>query len=182
MADALLASNPHQDEHLTIIAAALACTTVALLTLMARLYTRLVVVHSFGWDVSQTNPCLSMYFFESKLTKHLQDSFMCGAMLLSISIAILIILEAYNGGGRHVGDVSTEVYEMGMKINIITEPICVIAVTAVKLLIGMALLRIAGHTAWKYLIGTIMTVMGCWGFSSVFVSFICPELDDKDYN
>lgn len=40
----------------------------------------------------------------------------------------------------------------------------------VKISVGLALLRIVGHTTLRYIIIPIMAFMGAWAFSSIFVS------------
>lgn len=95
---------------------------------------------------------------------------MCCAMLLSLIGSGLIIVEVQNGGGRHVADVAPDVYTQGLKINTFTMPVYAVAIAMVKVSVGFALMRIAGHTSWRYLIMTIMVIMSCWAFSSIFVS------------
>lgn len=95
---------------------------------------------------------------------------MCLAMLLSLAGEGIIIAEDRYGAGRHVGDIPPAMYSEGMKMNVISGPIYVVAVATVKVSVGLALLRIAGHTAYRYLIMTVMIIMGSWAFLSIFVS------------
>lgn len=44
-------SNPHADESTRVVAAVAAVTSVAALTVGARLYVRAFMIRSFGWDV-----------------------------------------------------------------------------------------------------------------------------------
>lgn len=44
-------SNPHADESTRVVAAVAAVTSVAALTVAARLYVRAFMIRSFGWDV-----------------------------------------------------------------------------------------------------------------------------------
>lgn len=167
-----------------MIASTFVCTLVALLVLSVRTYTRLKVVRNFGWDVSRAAQLSRSYdlFFSLPDADELraQDCIMCLAMLLSVTVSTMVVIEACNGGGRHIGDVPSEIYMVGMKMNVIAQPICVFAVAIVKLSIGMALLRIAGHTSWRYLIITIMTIMGSWAFSSIFVSQTCETFHSNE--
>lgn len=95
---------------------------------------------------------------------------MCFAMLLSVIGEGLVIAETHHGGGRHVQDVPADVYTEGLKINTLSMPVYAVAIATVKISVGYALMRIAGHTSWRYLIMTIMLIMGSWAFSSIFVS------------
>lgn len=47
-------SNPHADESTRVVAAVAAVTSVAALTVGARLYVRAFMIRSFGWDVGYT--------------------------------------------------------------------------------------------------------------------------------
>lgn len=91
-------------------------------------------------------------------------------MLLSLVGEGLVIAEVHYGGGRHVEDIAPNIYTTGLKMNFLGEPVFAVAIAMVKISVGYALLRIAGHTKWRYLIITIMIVMGSWAMSSIFVS------------
>lgn len=95
---------------------------------------------------------------------------MCCAMLLSLVGAGLILAEVYYGGGRHLSDLTPAVYTMGLKMNTFSMPVYTVAIATVKVSVGCALMRIAGHTRWRYLIMTIMIIMGSWALSTIFVS------------
>lgn len=45
-------SNPNDDESTKLVAAVATVTSVAAATVVARLYVRLLMIRSFGWDVS----------------------------------------------------------------------------------------------------------------------------------
>lgn len=60
-------------------------------------------------------------------------------------------------------------YSQGMEMNVISGPIYVVAVATVKVSVGLAL-RIEGHTAYRYLVMTVMIIMGSWAFLIIFVS------------
>lgn len=95
---------------------------------------------------------------------------MCLAMLLSATETSLIVAEMHYGGGRHVGDIPPDIYAKGMEMNVISEPIVAVGIAVVKISVGLALLRIVGHTTLRYIIIPIMAFMGAWAFSSIFVS------------
>lgn len=92
-------------------------------------------------------------------------------MLVSRAGEGRIVAEAHYGAGRHVDDIPPAVYSEGMKMNVISG-IYVMAVATVKVSVGLALLRISGHTAYRYLVMTVtgMVIMGSWAFLSIFVS------------
>lgn len=46
-------SNPDEDESGQILGATLTVTSLALITVLTRLYVRLVLIRNTGWDVSQ---------------------------------------------------------------------------------------------------------------------------------
>lgn len=51
-----LVSNPDEDDGPRILAATLIVTSVALITVAARLYVRLGMIRNFGWDVRASFP------------------------------------------------------------------------------------------------------------------------------
>lgn len=101
---------------------------------------------------------------------------MCFALLLSLTGKAFIISEVVNGGGRHVGDVALKTYQIGLEIIILSQPMYAVAVCVVKESVGAALIRIAGPAQkthmkiYRGVVITIMTIMGCWAFASIFVS------------
>jgi hypothetical protein len=56
---------------------------------------------------------------------------------------VVIIPEVRYGAGRHLDHVSRQDYQMGLKLNFITQPIYLWAPYLVKMSIGLFLLRIA---------------------------------------
>lgn len=95
---------------------------------------------------------------------------MCFAMLLSLTGEGFVIAEICYGGGRHVEELGPEVYTAGLKMNTLSTPMYVVAISVVKISVGCTLMRLAGHTRWRYLIMPIMITMWLWAFSSIFVS------------
>lgn len=95
---------------------------------------------------------------------------MCLALLLSLTSECIIIAEAHYVVGANVGDIPPAMYSQGMKMNVISGPIYVVAVATVKVSVGLALLRITGHTAYIYLVVTVMVFMASSAFLSIFVS------------
>lgn len=84
---------------------------------------------------------------------------MCVALLLSLAGEGITIAKAHYGAGRHVGDVSPAMYSQGKKMNVISGPIYIVAVVTERVSVGLELLRIAGHTANRYLVVTVMVIM-----------------------
>lgn len=94
---------------------------------------------------------------------------MCVTLLLSLTSECIIIAEAHYGVGANVGDIPPAMYSQSMKMNVVSGPIYVVAVATVEVSVGLELLRIAGHTAYRYLVVTVMVIMASWAFLSNFV-------------
>ena len=97
-------------------------------------------------------------------------------MLLTMAMnwageGVVIASVAY-GAGRHIGDVDPAVFQTGMKLNFITQPIFLIAICVVKLSVGCALLRIASTKFYRWLILGIMIFMSIYTIGCFFVSHI----------
>ncbi|RKU47246.1 hypothetical protein DL546_008779 [Coniochaeta pulveracea] len=135
-------SNPADNEGPRILAATLAITALALITVTVRLHVRLGMIRSFGWD----------------------DGLMTFAMALSLAAVGVVIAECAYGAGRHIGDVDPAVYMIGNKLNFITQPMYLIDICVVKLAVGTSLLRIASASFYKIL---IISVMGFMAFYTV---------------
>lgn len=167
-------SNPSEDHSRVIIACSLSCTSVALVVFTTRSYVRLRIVRSYGWDVGSFETPTPLDFAPTDM--YSQDAFMALAMILSLALGCVDTAGGYNGAGRHIGDVPPEIYKRGVRLSIISQYLFVLAGTAVKLSVGSTLLRLAGHTAWRYVILTVMAFMATWGIASLFVgSHSCPS-------
>lgn len=90
-------------------------------------------------------------------------------MACSIVGFALTAVQANNGAGRRRGDVPPDVYQYGMFINFINQPIYLFAICFVKLAVGAALMRIASIRNYKY---AIMGVMGFVSFYTIACFFV----------
>ena len=91
------------------------------------------------------------------------------AMALAWAGQGIIIAQVAHGAGRHLGDVDPLVYQTGMKLNFISQPIFLIAICVVKLAVGSSLLRIASTKFYKALILSIMGFMAFYTIGCFFV-------------
>ncbi|ROW00760.1 hypothetical protein VMCG_06495 [Cytospora schulzeri] len=154
MSSISLKSDPQDDDRTAMMVVSLTCTIIALVVLVLRVLVRLKILRNFGWD----------------------DAVMCLAMLFSVAGTGFVTASAYYGAGRHIGDIPPAMYTKGMEMNVISEPIIVVGVAVVKISVGLALLRIVGHTASRFFIIPVMAVMGAWAFCSFFtILFECSN-------
>ncbi|KAH7117503.1 hypothetical protein EDB81DRAFT_818667 [Dactylonectria macrodidyma] len=150
-----LPSNPDENRGPDILAATLLVTTLATITMIARSYVRLFVIRNTGWD----------------------DAFMTIAIALAWAGQGLIIPQVLHGAGRHIGDVDPAIYQTGLKLNFISQPIFLIAICVVKLSVGSSLLRIASIKSYKYLILSIMGFMVFYTIGCFFtILFQCTNI------
>lgn len=114
-----------------------ACSTVTLLALFsvcARIWVRVRMVRKTGPD----------------------DYAILFAMMLSITGMGIIIPEVMNGAGRHFAYLDPATATVGLKLNFVTQPIYLWAITTVKVSIALFLLRIAPNKFYKrFLVGVI---------------------------
>jgi hypothetical protein len=82
----------------------------------------------------------------------------------------LTIVQAKYGAGRHRGDVPADIYQYGMLVNFISQPIYLFAICFAKLAVGAALLRIAADRFYKYVILGVMGFMLSYTTACFFVS------------
>jgi hypothetical protein len=99
-----------------------------------------------------------------------KDAMITLTMACSIVGFALTVVQAHNGAGRHRGDVPPDVYQYGLFINFINQPIYLFAICFAKLAVGAALMRIAADRFYKYVILGIMTFMLLYTIACFFVS------------
>ncbi|CAM1510056.1 Fc.00g003910.m01.CDS01 [Cosmosporella sp. VM-42] len=154
-ADAPIPSNPDENGGPAILAATLLITALATITVVARIYVRGFVIRNPGYD----------------------DGFMIFAMALAWAGQGVIVAQVSHGAGRHLGDVDPLVYQTGMKLNFVSQPIFLIAICVVKLAVGSSLLRIASTKFYKYLIVSIMGFMAFYTIGCFFtLIFQCTDI------
>ncbi|KAK2760512.1 integral membrane family protein [Colletotrichum kahawae] len=149
-------SNPANNEGPTVLAATLTATCVALLTVGARLYVPLGMIHSFGLD----------------------DGFMTLAMAIAIAGEVVLVSQVRHGVGRHTGDVDLAVdYPIAMKMFFVSQPLFLSALCLVKLAVGSSLLRIASKKLYKTMIIGIMVFMTAYTIACIFtIVFQCTDV------
>jgi len=91
-------------------------------------------------------------------------------MACSIVGFALTVVQAHNGAGRHRGDVPPDIYQYGLFINFINQPMYLFAICFAKLAVGAALMRIATQKTYKYTIGAIMAFTLFYTIACFFVS------------
>lgn len=95
---------------------------------------------------------------------------MCLAMLLSLAGEGIIIAEAHYGAERHVGDIPPAMYsegmqnERGFRVDIRRRG------CNCKSVRRACIAENWGHSAYRYLVMTVMVIIGSWAFLSIFVS------------
>lgn len=91
-------------------------------------------------------------------------------MVTSIVGFALTVVQANNGAGRHFADVPPDVYQYGLFINFVDQPIYLFAICFVKLAVGAALMRIATKKMYKHMIMGVMVFMLFYTIACFFVS------------
>ncbi|KAF1940907.1 hypothetical protein EJ02DRAFT_378708 [Clathrospora elynae] len=146
---------PDENQGPNILSATLTVTSVALITVLARLYVRLRMIRNFGWD----------------------DYAMISAMSLCIAGQCIIIPEVYFGAGRHIQYIEPEHFKQAFKLNFVTQPLYLFAISLVKISVGFFLLRIAVKPFYKRLIGGIMAFMAFYTCGCFFTIVLqCTDL------
>ncbi|KAF6803771.1 integral membrane family protein [Colletotrichum sojae] len=135
-----LVSNPAQNEGPKILAATLTVTTAALIVVLARLYVRIGIIHSFGTD----------------------DAVTTFAMATSIAGVAFVVSSVHYGGGRHAGDIDPRDFVIGMKLNFVSQELYLAGICLVKLSVGFSLLRVATKKTHKRVIASIMAFMAAY--------------------
>ncbi|KAM0385824.1 hypothetical protein ACHAPY_000370 [Fusarium culmorum] len=149
MDPANLPSNPDENGAGAILGGTLFVVTLATIVVLARLYVRIFIIRGTGWD----------------------DAFMILTMALNWAGEGVIIASVVYGAGKHIGDVEPDVFQKGMKLNFISQPIFLIAICVVKLSVGFALLRIASTKFYRWLICGIMIFMSIYTIGCFFVRY-----------
>ncbi|KAK7432545.1 hypothetical protein QQZ08_000752 [Neonectria magnoliae] len=150
-----LPSNPDENGATSILAATIFIISLATITVLARLWVRISIIRNTGWD----------------------DWFMVLALTLAWAGQGVVFGQVSHGAGQHVGDVDSEVYQTGMKLNFVSQPIYLIAICVVKLSVGSSLLRIASTKFYRYLILSIMGFMAFYTIGCFFtIVFQCTDI------
>ncbi|KAF2197866.1 hypothetical protein GQ43DRAFT_494825 [Delitschia confertaspora ATCC 74209] len=134
-----------EDAGASILGVTLMITSLALVTLVVRMYVQIKMISSVGWD----------------------DYIMILTMATVRCIAGqgVIIPEVYYGAGRHINHIPPEHVPLGLKYNYITQPIFLWAICFLKLSIGCFLLRIASTPFYRRTIIGVMAFMALYTFA-----------------
>ncbi|KAF4988167.1 hypothetical protein FDECE_15164 [Fusarium decemcellulare] len=128
-------------------------TVIATLFVVLRVYTRKVVLRSFGWD----------------------DFFLIITLILLIIYAALISAGTSYGIGQKRDDISSEDYIESMKYEIISQGICIFNIATSKAAVAFFILRIIRETKHRIFIwGCIITntLLALWCTIAVFIQCI----------
>ncbi|CAG7565236.1 unnamed protein product [Fusarium equiseti] len=155
MDPANIPSNPNENGAADILGSTLFVVCLATVVVLARFYVRVFIIRGTGWD----------------------DAFMLLTMAMNWAGEGVVIASVAYGAGRHIGDVDPAVFQTGMKLNFITQPIFLIAICVVKLSVGCALLRIASTKFYRWLILGIMIFMSIYTIGCFFTVVLqCTDL------
>ncbi|KAI0124083.1 hypothetical protein BJ170DRAFT_735810 [Xylariales sp. AK1849] len=129
---------PDENRGPHIIGTVIAVTTLALVTVCARIYVRIRMVHYFG----------------------ISDWVIIGAMVLSLVGSGLVAGEVIYGAGRHAAYLDPARNKFGLELNFISQPVYLWAIPLVKLSVGLFLLRIAPERGYRRILqGTMIFLM-----------------------
>ncbi|KAF6808452.1 integral membrane family protein [Colletotrichum plurivorum] len=152
-----LVSNPAQNEGPKILAATLTVTAAALIVVLARLYVRIGIIHSFGTD----------------------DAVTTFAMATSIAGVAFVVSSVHYGAGRHAGDIDPHDFVIGMKLNFVSQELYLAGICLVKLSVGFSLLRVATKKIHKRVIASIMAFMAAYTIAlSALTQTLVVQCDD----
>lgn len=155
MATTPIANYPNENEGPTILAATLTVTSLALVTLIIRLFVRIRMIRNVGWD----------------------DYTMIVAMALCVAGQVVIIPEVHYGAGKHINYIPPASLAKGVMYNFITQPIYVCAIAIVKISIGFFLLRVAATPFFRRAIQSVMVFMGIYTVACFFtIVFQCTNV------
>ncbi|KAL5113697.1 hypothetical protein ACEQ8H_008426 [Pleosporales sp. CAS-2024a] len=146
---------PDENQGPTILGATLTVTIAALITVMARLYVRVRMIRNVGWD----------------------DYAMMTSMAMCITGQCIIIPEVYYGAGRHIEYIELHDFQTSFKLNFVTQPLYLWAISLAKLSVGFFLLRIAVQPLYRKVIIGIMCFMTFYTTGCFFTIVLqCTDL------
>ncbi|KAI9675737.1 MAG: hypothetical protein M1817_001104 [Caeruleum heppii] len=128
---------PDENQGPRILAVCVTTTVLAFVIVCLRLFTRIKVVRSVGWD----------------------DYVILLTMAVSIAGLAVIIPEIQHGGGRHAAYLAPEMMSVGIKLNFITQPIYLWGIALAKISISLFLLRLTPVTGYQRFLWGLITFM-----------------------
>ncbi|KAM0323157.1 hypothetical protein ACHAQA_009007 [Verticillium albo-atrum] len=129
---------------------------LALVFVVLRIWVRVKLIRQLGWD----------------------DYCMMAAMAVIFAEMMVIIPQVGYGAGRHVQYIKPESNIVkGLRLNFVTQPLCLIALCLTKVSVGLFLLRMTPSAKFRYFIwGTIIfTILSATG-NLLTVFFQCQPL------
>jgi hypothetical protein len=84
----------------------------------------------------------------------------------------LVIPEVINGAGRHTAYLDPAKATVGLKLNFITQPVFLWAITTVKISIALFLLRIAPNKTYRKILWGVIIFLLVYTFASMMTIFL----------
>ncbi|KAL8420910.1 hypothetical protein RB596_001900 [Gaeumannomyces avenae] len=136
---------PDENRTPEVIATVASLTAVAWAFVSLRLYVRIKFVRFVGTD----------------------DYYMVLAAAVLTAMAGVIVVEAIHGQGRHIEYIAPDDYKLANKMNFITQPLSLIALTLARLSICHLLLRFAPSKGYRWFLWfqIALNMVLCIGFS-----------------
>ena len=134
---------------------------VTLCIVLLRLWVRLRLVRQLGWD----------------------DFFVAAAMILLFAEMMVIIPEVHYGAGRHFQYIQPpEHIAIGLHLNFVTQPICLVVLTLTLVSVGVFLLRLAPTKNYRVLIHAIIAFTVLSATAGFCKSTLIPYFDTTEPN
>lgn len=137
---------------------------IALLFVSTRVWVRATEMKRFWIDDYVMIGAAVNYTCSHCTRKFTADQHIALQMVMLIQM-ILIILQVRLGAGQHVHDIDPEDNIDGLRLNFVTQPLCLIALFLVKASIGLLLLRLTASAKlkrfiWAVIVFTLAAFLG----------------------
>lgn len=135
---------PDVDRGPQILAICGSMTGLAVLFVLLRLFVRVRIVRSTGWD----------------------DYFMVAAAAVLLVEMMVIVPEVWYGAGRHVEYIQPPSHVVtGLHLNFVTQPLCLVGLCLTKVSVGLFLLRLTPSRRfrvfiWGVIVVTVLSAIG----------------------
>ncbi|SPO06361.1 related to integral membrane protein pth11 [Cephalotrichum gorgonifer] len=152
----------------TVNAALWTEAVIAALFIFARMYTRIFILHSAGWDdflLCVTLVCTSLEFERNEQSKRTVANTLHAKVLFAVYAAFISAGTAY-GLGQRRADIPPEDYIQAMKFEIIGQGVCIFNIATSKGAVAAFLLRIVRRRwhclfIWAVVVSTCLIVTWC---------------------
>lgn len=177
--DPTLETPPDDNRGPEILSICGAMVSIALLTVILRIWVRARVIGEMGWDdhviiAAMVRHHLSFFPFGRQLTLSRPQTVMFVEMMI-------IIPQVSYSAGRHVHYIKPESnVAAGLRLNFVTQPLCLIVLCLTKASVGLFLLRLTPSTRFKSITwGVIVfTVLSSTGNLCTSMGRKAPSLQD----